>query len=54
MTTLGTQDTGRKQTKHNRETYTDEGIQEWTIQKNWQHWEIKHWTKTNKTQQRNL
>ena len=25
-----------------------------TIQRHWQHWEIKHWTKTNKTQQRNL
>jgi hypothetical protein len=34
----------RFQTKHNRETYTDDGNQEWTIQKHWQHWEIRHWT----------
>ena len=31
LATLGTQDTGRRQTKLR-------GNEEWTIQRNWQHW----------------
>jgi hypothetical protein len=34
LATLGTQDTGRKQTK-------TRGNQEWTIQRHWQHWAHK-------------
>ena len=54
LATLGNKTLDDNKQKHNRETYTDEDNQEWTIQRHWQHWEIRHWTKTHKTQQRNL
>jgi hypothetical protein len=41
LATLGTQDTGQINVRENRKDN-----QEWTIQRNWQHWE--HKTKTNK------
>jgi hypothetical protein len=60
LATLGTQDTGRRQTKqgaikngqsretgnirntrHRTKTNKTRGNQEWTIQRNWQHWEHK-------------
>jgi hypothetical protein len=60
LATLGTQDTGRRQTKqgaiknrrsrdtgnigntrHKMKTNKTRGNQEWTIQRNWQHWEHK-------------
>jgi hypothetical protein len=38
LTTLGTQDTRRRQTKQINVRENRRGKQEWTIQRNWQHW----------------
>ena len=38
LTTLGTQDTRRRQTKQTNVRENRRGKQEWTIQRNWQHW----------------
>ena len=38
LTTLGTQDTGRRETKQINVRETRRGNQEWTIQRHWQHW----------------
>ena len=38
LETLGTQDTGRRQTKQINVRENRRGNQEWTIQRTWQHW----------------
>ena len=38
LATLGTQDTGRRQTKQINVRENRRGNQEWTIQRTWQHW----------------
>ena len=38
LPTLGTQDTGRRQTKQINVRENRRGNQEWTIQRNYQHW----------------
>ena len=38
LATLGTQDTGRRQTKQINVRESGRGNQEWTIQRQWQHW----------------
>ena len=47
LATLGTQDTGQINVRENRH-----GIQEWTIQRHWQHW--VHRMKTSKNKQKNI
>jgi hypothetical protein len=38
LATLGTQDTGRRQTKYRNVRENRRSNQEWTIQRNWQRW----------------
>jgi len=38
LTTLSTQDTGRRKTKQINIRENRRGNQEWTIQRNWKHW----------------
>ena len=38
LATLGTQDTGRRQTKQIKVRENRRSNQEWTTQRNWQHW----------------
>jgi hypothetical protein len=38
LTTLGTQDTERRETKQINLRENRRGNQEWTIQRHWQHW----------------
>ena len=38
LATLGTQDTGRRQTQQINVSENQRGNQEWTIQRDWQHW----------------
>jgi hypothetical protein len=38
LATLGTQDTGRRQTRQINVRENGRGNQEWTIQRHWQHW----------------
>ena len=52
LPTLGTQDTGRRQTKQINVRENRRGNQEWTIQGNWQHWHTRHGTKENKRNKR--
>jgi hypothetical protein len=43
LETLGTQDTGRRQTKQINVRENRSGNEEWTIQNHWQHWVHKTW-----------
>ena len=50
---------GNKTLDENKQNTTEKPIKMRAIKngqsrKHWQHWEIRHWTETNKTQQRNL
>ena len=38
LATLGTQDTGRRKTKQIQVRENRRGNQEWTTQRDWQHW----------------
>ena len=55
LTTLGTQDTWRRQTKQINVRENRRGNQEWTNQRNWQHWvhKTQYEDKPNKKQKQN-
>jgi hypothetical protein len=50
LATLGTQDTGRRQTKQINVRENRRSNQEWTIQRNWQRWVHKTQDEDKQTQ----